>query len=85
MKTVRTSRLSQAVRGALLLAMIPAAVSAQEAASEEITTLDRIEVTGTRIKTSEAEGLSPVQRITRADIDRSGLTSIADVLQTITG
>lgn len=84
MKTVRTSRLSQAVRGALLLAMLPAAVSAQESASEEIKTLDRVEVTGTRIKTSEAEGLVPVQRITREDIDRTGLTSTGDVIQALT-
>ncbi len=85
MKTIRTSRLSQAVRSALLLAMLPAAVSAQEASDEGITTLDRIEVTGTRIKTSEAEGLVPVQRITREDIDRSGLTSVADVVQALSG
>ncbi|MFY2763081.1 TonB-dependent receptor [Arenimonas sp. MALMAid1274] len=89
MKTIRTSRLSQAVRGALLLAALPLAVaplaaSAQDSA-EEIQTLDRIEVTGTRIKTAEAEGLVPVQRIERADIERSGLTSIGDVIQSLTG
>ena len=85
MKTIRTTRLSQAVRGALLLAILPAAVAAQEPAAEDIQTLDRVEVTGTRIKTSEAEGLVPVQRITREDIDRSGLTSIGDLIQSITG
>lgn len=86
MKTIRTTRLSQAVRGALLFALIPAAVAAQDApAEDEVKTLDRIEVTGTRIKTSEAEGLVPVQRITREDIDRSGLTSVADIIQSLTG
>jgi len=86
MKTIRNTRLSQAVRGALLLALIPAAVAAQDApaSSEDVKTLDRIEVTGTRIKTSEAEGLVPVQRITREDIDRTGLTSVADIVQALT-
>ena len=85
MKSTRTSRLSLAVRGALLLAALPLAASAQEASEEGVQTLDRIEVTGTRIRTAEAEGLVPVQRITRADIDRSGLTSVGDLIQSLTG
>lgn len=85
MKTIRNSRLSLAVRGALLFALVPAVALAQDDTDEQIKTLDRVEVTGTRIKTSEAEGLVPVQRITREDIDRSGLTSIGDVVQALTG
>ncbi|WP_428004134.1 TonB-dependent receptor plug domain-containing protein [Arenimonas caeni] len=85
MKTIRNSRLAQAVRGALLFAMLPAVAVAQDEAAEEIKTLDRVEVTGTRLKTSEAEGLVPVQRITRADIERTGLTSVADIIQSLTG
>ena len=85
MKTIRNSRLSLAVRGALLFALVPAVALAQDDTGEQIKTLDRVEVTGTRIKTSEAEGLVPVQRITREDIDRSGLTSIGDVVQALTG
>ena len=86
MKSTRTSRLSLAVRGALLLAALPLAAAAQDSSEEEgVQTLDRIEVTGTRIRTAEAEGLVPVQRITRADIDRSGLTSVGDLIQSLTG
>ena len=85
MNTFRISRLSKAVRGALLFAALPLSVAAQDASTEEVKTLDRIEVTGSRIKTAEAEGLVPVQRITRADIDRSGLTSVGDVIQALTG
>lgn len=85
MKTIRNSRLAQAVRGALLLAMLPAVAVAQDEAADDLKTLDRVEVTGTRLKTAEAEGLVPVQRITRADIDRSGLTSVADIIQSLTG
>lgn len=83
MSAVSRTRLSAAVRGALLLAALPAAAYAQEA--EEARQLDRIEVTGTRIKKAEVEGQTPVQVLSREDIDRSGLTSIGDVLQQITG
>ena len=85
MKTIRKNRLGHAVRGALLFAALPLSVSAQDAGTEETKVLDRVEVTGSRIKTAEAEGLVPVQRISRADIERSGLTSVGDLLQTLTG
>ncbi len=81
MSVVRRTRLSAAVRGALLFAALPAVVFAQQ---EEARQLDRIEVTGTRIKKAEIEGQTPVQVISREQIDRSGLTSIGDVLQQIT-
>lgn len=44
----------------------------------------RIEVTGSRIKKAEVEGLVPVQVIDREAIERSGLTSIGDLLQRLT-
>jgi iron complex outermembrane receptor protein len=84
MNNLRVSRLGKAVRSALLLVCLPGLALAQDA-SEEVKTLDRVEVTGTRIKTSEAEGLVPVQRLTREDIDRTGLTSIGDIIQALTG
>lgn len=84
MNPIRRSRLSAAVTTALLLGVVPLAAFGQEASQENAKTLDRVEVTGSRIKKAELEGLSPVQMITRADIDRSGLTSIGDVLQQIT-
>ncbi|HEY0973890.1 MAG TPA: TonB-dependent receptor [Solimonas sp.] len=43
--------------------------------------LDAIEVTGSRIRRSDFEGAQPVLRVTRKDIERSGLTSIGDLLQ----
>jgi len=85
MKSIRTNRLGRAVRGALLFAALPISVSAQDAGADEAKVLDRVEVTGSRIKTAEAEGLVPVQRISRADIERSGLTSVGDLLQALTG
>ena len=85
MKTIRKNRLTAAVRGALVFALLPTLAWAQAQSEEDITTLDRVEVTGTRIKTAEAEGLVPVQRLTREDIDRSGLTSVGDLIQALTG
>lgn len=84
MNAYRRSQLSVAVSAALVLSALPLAAHSQEAQSSEAKTLDRVEVTGSRIKKAELEGLSPVQVISRADLDRSGLTSIGDVLQQIT-
>lgn len=59
---------------------------AQESDTEdkEAKTLDRIEVTGSRIKRAEIEGALPVTVISRADIDISGKVSVAELLQSST-
>jgi iron complex outermembrane receptor protein len=44
----------------------------------------RVEVTGSRIKRADAETAAPVQILTREDIERSGKTSIQEVLRGIT-
>ncbi|MCK7596576.1 TonB-dependent receptor [Microbulbifer sp. CAU 1566] len=46
--------------------------------------MERVEVTGSRIKRIDLEGVAPVQVISAVDIEASGLTSITDVLQTST-
>lgn len=80
------NQLSQAVQGALLLAMLPFAASAQDAAPAAPTkNIGTIEVTGSRIKNAEVAGQVPVQTITREDLERSGMATIGDVLQQITG
>jgi iron complex outermembrane recepter protein len=70
------TRLYAAVQLSLLLA-VPGIVAAQDATETETraTTLDRVQVTGSRIKKAEVEGQVPVQTVTREDIDRTGLTS----------
>ena len=61
--------------------------AAQEAAKdaapavEEKKDVERVEVTGSHIKRIEVEGASPVQTITRKDLEKSGYNSIADVLR----
>jgi iron complex outermembrane receptor protein len=63
------------------------AVVAQETETEttaEATTLDRVEVTGSRLKRADIEGASPVIVIDRAQLDASGDVSVADVLRDTT-
>jgi len=46
--------------------------------------LERVEITGSNIKRTDVETASPVQIITREEIDRSGKQSIQEVLRTVT-
>jgi iron complex outermembrane receptor protein len=65
---------------------LPGLAAAQDAAPPSAAkTLDTVTVTGTRIKSAEVAGQVPVQVLTREDIDRSGLTSLGDLVQELTG
>ena len=60
---------------AVAVALCVTALAPLGAAAQSATTdLDRVEVTGTRIKRAEVEGQVPVQTLNRADIERTGLT-----------
>ncbi|MDX1549079.1 MAG: TonB-dependent receptor, partial [Lysobacter spongiicola] len=50
--------------------------------SEEATTLDRVEVTGSRLTRATVEGALPVVVIDRQEIEASGEASVADYLRT---
>ncbi|MDZ7901557.1 MAG: hypothetical protein U5L01_03040 [Rheinheimera sp.] len=52
------------------------AVAAEEEAAEKV---ERMEVTGSRIKRADMEGANPVTVLDKIDIERFGLTSIGDV------
>ncbi len=56
---------------------------AQDAGSDKATTLDRIEVTGSRIRSVDAETSQPVLVLDRAAIEKQGVTSVAEVLNRI--
>ncbi|MDH4390668.1 MAG: TonB-dependent receptor [Aquabacterium sp.] len=43
----------------------------------------RVEITGSNIRRVQAETASPVQTVTREEIERSGKTSVAELLQTL--
>jgi iron complex outermembrane recepter protein len=53
------------------------------AASDKDAKLEEIFVTGTHIRRTDSETPSPVQVVSRADIEKSGLQNIADVIRTV--
>jgi len=53
-------------------------------AQEEAATLDRITVTGSRIKRADLETAQPVLTVTKADIAATGLAQVGDILQNLT-
>ena len=92
MKTIRhrpTPRLA-ALSVAVASSIVPCLALAQDAASQDAapteatTTLDRIEVTGSRIPKAEIETAQPIITLSRADIQKQGFNSVADILQNLT-
>ncbi|MEN1995593.1 MULTISPECIES: TonB-dependent receptor plug domain-containing protein [Stenotrophomonas] len=65
----------------IALALTPAFASAQEASGT--TDLDRIQVTGSRIRQASTETAQPVIALQRADIEKQGFTSVADIVQNL--
>ncbi|WP_411851834.1 TonB-dependent receptor [Stenotrophomonas sp. LGBM10] len=78
---VKSNPLRDAVVVALIASAAVSTAQAQEAANP--TNLDRISVTGSRIKSTDVETSQPVLSLSRADIDKQGVTSVADILQRI--
>ncbi len=73
---------------AIAAALVPTIGLAQEPATPDAgartTELDRIMVTGSRIRQVDVETAAPVQAITREDIEKQGFRSVADILQNVT-
>ncbi|WP_042829157.1 TonB-dependent receptor plug domain-containing protein, partial [Xanthomonas citri] len=73
-------------RGSLAIAIslcVSTSAIAQEQTEKNPTNLDKIEVTGSRIRSVDVENSQPVLVLTRQDIEKQGLTSVADVLKRI--
>jgi len=72
----------------LLLAFSKAALYAPVAIAQQtpvpVQELQRVEVTGSNIRRTDAETPSPVQVITSDDLKKSGFTSVQDVLHNVT-
>ncbi|NCT71826.1 MAG: TonB-dependent receptor [Xanthomonadaceae bacterium] len=77
----KTSKLRDAISLALV---VSASTTGAAFAQEATTTLDKVEVTGSRIKRTDVETSQPVFSLTREDIQAQGLTSIGDVIQNLT-
>lgn len=65
----------------LAVALAAGTAAAQEPQEQAPTTLERIEVTGTRIKRADMETASPVFVISRENIESSGAVTVGDFLQ----
>ncbi|MTW13502.1 TonB-dependent receptor [Pseudoduganella eburnea] len=74
-KTILVRSLSVAFGGAAVLAAMPA--MAQQQAGENV---QRVVVTGSLISRTDTETAAPVQVLTAQDIQRSGKTSVAELL-----
>jgi iron complex outermembrane recepter protein len=70
--------IAAAVGAGMALSMVAGEASAQQAQTKE-----KIEVTGSNIKRTDTETPAPVQVITREQIERSGVTSVAQLLREI--
>ncbi|VXB37940.1 TonB-dependent receptor [Luteimonas sp. 9C] len=85
MKNFRTPALRKGLLpAAILTAIVPGAAFAQAQTTDGPTTLDRIEVTGSRIRQVDLETAQPVLQITRQDLETQGYSSVADILENIT-
>ncbi|WP_428423798.1 TonB-dependent receptor plug domain-containing protein [Methylibium sp.] len=51
--------------------------------AQDVQKLERVEVTGSAIKRTEVEGPVPVQVVTRKDIDRTGASTINELMKSI--
>ena len=69
---------------ALAFGGLAAALPASQVLAQQQQQLERVEITGSRIKRVDAESAAPVQTITREDIERTGKTSIQEILRTVT-
>ena len=67
----------------IALALVPSFASAQEAASGT-TDLDRISVTGSRIRGANMETQQPILTMTRESLEKQGFSNVADVLNNLT-
>jgi outer membrane receptor protein involved in Fe transport len=75
-KLFKYSKLALAISS---LSFLSINVQAEEGAGE----VERIEVTGSRIKRADMEGANPVQIIGREELVASGITNVGDILQEI--
>jgi len=75
-KTRLCTALMVACGGVMLSAGAPAF-------AQGTTTLERVEITGSNIRRINSETASPVLALTREDIEKSGRSSVAELLQTL--
>ncbi len=80
-KLAKSVKLACAFGAASAALVAPNAAFSQEAEADA--PIEKISVTGSRIKRTEIEGANPVTVMEAVDIEKFGITSIGDVLQAI--
>ncbi len=78
-----SSKLSKAVGLAVAFGAVSGVTFSGSVQAQETESVERIQVTGSSIKRTDFEGALPVQTIDRAAIDRSGLATAGDLIQSI--
>ena len=63
---------------------LAASLPAFAADAQDDNSVERVEVTGSRIKRTDVAGQSPILTLQRADMEKTGLNSIGEVLQQLT-
>ena len=86
-KGLQRNALASALMGAMALtagaAVAQEAQDSQNAQQQSATDVDRVVVTGSRIKRAEVEGPSPVTIITSEQISKEGFNTVHDALETL--
>ncbi|NMH59569.1 TonB-dependent receptor [Alteromonas ponticola] len=80
-KLAKSVKLACAFGAASAAMLASGAALAQETEEQEATTVEKIQVTGSRIRRADLEGSVPVTVIDRAQLEFSGQTSVADLLR----
>lgn len=78
-----SSKLSKAVSLAVAFGAVSGVTFSGSVHAQETDNVERIQVTGSSIKRTDIEGALPVQVLDRAAIDRSGLATAGDLIQSI--
>jgi iron complex outermembrane receptor protein len=86
----RKTHIATAVAALISLSALPSNATAQEAqpaqqvqTTQNATPVQRVLITGSNIKRIDTESSDPVETISRVDIERSGATTLAQVLATL--
>ncbi len=72
------------LRSAIVIALAASSTPAFAQNADATTTLDRIEITGSRIRQASVETAQPVMSLNRAEIEKKGYVNVADILQDVT-
>jgi len=75
--------IARCLRLAFIGGLVGVTLASLPAAAQTVQQGERVEVTGSNIRRVQSETASPVQTVSREDIERSGKTSIAELLQTL--